>query len=132
MQGLDSTGEDRDENLTPITKGPDLGDPDQSTGVSQHDPGVPSPSTDTCQEPLPGWVRLCVSGAKYRERVLFCLFVLLLLGVASLILGFRDRRFWAGLILLPGVLHYFLAIRWMDRHKRWSDLQGKAHSARKA
>lgn len=42
------------------------------------------------------------------------------LAVGCVIYGLFDRRFFIGGILLLAALWYYLAIRWVDRHSRWS------------
>jgi len=65
-------------------------------------------------------VRFILWGVRRRSVAIACLLLSLLVTVAGVVAAFWDARGLAGLALIPGVLGYAWAIRWVDRNGKWA------------
>jgi len=76
------------------------------------------------QEPdrasYPLWVRIGLWGLPSRASVWAFFGLSIACAVAGCIYGFYKPRAFAGSLLFVAALMYWLTIRWVDRHGRWS------------
>jgi hypothetical protein len=74
----------------------------------------------TRQAERPFWVQVALWGIPNRNVAWLCFWLSFILTVAFISYGFVYPPFFAGGLFLFGALGYYLAIRWMDQHHRWS------------
>jgi hypothetical protein len=68
----------------------------------------------------PIWVRVGLWGLPTRGSAWFFFWLSLALAVGCVAYGLVDWRFFAGSVFAISALGYYLAIRWVERHGRWS------------
>jgi hypothetical protein len=67
----------------------------------------------------PLWVKLSLWGVPGRRGLWAFVIVSLACGVAALVYGLRDPRYFPAAIIGVAAVPYWLAIRWVDRHGTW-------------
>ena len=68
----------------------------------------------------PWWVAFALYGLPNRGSALASVFILIWIAALLVFYGFRDLRFSAAAaVIVPAVLWYLKAIRWVDRHGGW-------------
>jgi hypothetical protein len=68
----------------------------------------------------PWWVRLGLWGISSRRFAWMFVWLSIALGVVCIAYGIWNRLFFAGGLSFLAALWYLLAIRWVDRHDRWT------------
>lgn len=68
----------------------------------------------------PFMVRIGLWGLPSRSSAWFFVWLSLAMAAASVAYGFVNPIGFTGVILVFAALWYYLAIRWVDRHNRWS------------
>jgi hypothetical protein len=76
-------------------------------------------SADRRKWPL--WVRVGLWGVPDRVSAWTYLGISLAVAAVCIAYGFVGRRFFLGGIMLVAAFHYYLCIRWVDRHGGWDD-----------
>ena len=71
------------------------------------------------RDQYPLWVRLGLYGLRGRTSVWVFFWLSVVCGVAGIVYGFRDSRFFVGGLFFFAALMYWLTIRWVDRHGQW-------------
>ncbi len=68
----------------------------------------------------PVWVRIGLWSLSSRASAWAFFWLSLALAVGSVAYGLLDPRFFLGGIMVLAAVWYYLAIRWVDQHGRWS------------
>jgi hypothetical protein len=75
--------------------------------------------SETPPNARPWWVKVTLWGLSSRTAALFFVWLCVGLALASVFLGFRDRRFTIGAVSILGAFGYLRALRWVDEHGGW-------------
>ena len=75
-------------------------------------------SDHNVQRPL--WVRIGLWGLATRASAWVFFWISIALALGCVLYGFVDRRFFVGGLFVLAAWWYLAAIRWVDRHDRWS------------
>lgn len=68
----------------------------------------------------PLWVKVGLWGLPSRVSAWAFFWLAIALAIAAAVYGFWDIRFIGGVGLVFAALWYWLAIRWVDKHDKWS------------
>jgi hypothetical protein len=68
----------------------------------------------------PLWVQLGLWGLPNRAAVWVCFWLSMACAVAGVAYGFYKPRAFLGSLFFLAALMYWLTIRWVDRHGRWT------------
>ena len=68
----------------------------------------------------PWWVKIGLWGLPNRASAWAFFWISILLAIGCVLYGFVDRRFLVGGLFIVAAWWYCAAIRWVDRHGRWS------------
>ena len=80
-----------------------------------------APQTGDDQEKKrPLWVRVGLWGLPNRASAWAFVWLSIVIAAGCVAYGFVDWRFFSGGVMVLAALWYYLSIRWVDRHGRWS------------
>ena len=72
------------------------------------------------RENWPVMVQLGLWRLPTRASAWACFWFSMAVAVGSIAYGFIDPRFFFGTLIVFAALWYYLSIRWVDKHGRWS------------